>query len=92
MENYKNKMKDGTEVEIIASDNAINNGFRKIGDPTDLEMIITTVKNNSFQSDVFLKKGWTAEELQEIIAETLVNCELKAISIKVTIKGIVSQN
>ena len=91
MESQKNKMPDGTEVEIIISDNAINSGF-KIGNATDLEMVINTVKKDSFQAEVFLKKGWTPKELQEIIIETLINCESKAVSIKATIKGIVSQN
>lgn len=91
MESQKSKLPDGTEVQIIIADNAIKSGFQ-IGNATDLEMIITTVKKDSFQADVFLKKGWQPKELQEIIVQTLLNCESKAVSIKATIKGIISQN
>ena len=89
---HKSKLPTGETVEIIISDNAINNGFKKIGNATDLEMIITTKSKEVFQADVFLRSGWTTEELQEIIIKSLLNCGEKCESITATIKGIISMN
>lgn len=91
MESIKGKAKDGTEIEIIISDNAIKSGFR-IGKPTDVEMILTDKNNEQYQADVFLKSGWTHKELQEIITQTVLSCDAKVKRIKATIKGIVSVN
>lgn len=56
MKSLQSKTRDGTEIEIIISDNAIKSGF-SIGKPTDLEMIVTDKNNEQYQADVFLKSG-----------------------------------
>ena len=91
MEIKKSKNTDGTEIEIIITDNAIDKGF-KIGKPTDLEMVISTENKDIFQADVFLKSGWTIDELKEIITLTMLKCDSKVISVKATIQGIISAN
>lgn len=91
MQNLKSKTKEGVEIEIIISDNAEKSGF-KIGNATDLEMILINKNNEKYQADVFLKSGWTNSELQELITTTILNCESQVKSIKATIKGVVSQN
>jgi hypothetical protein len=91
MQNLKRKTKDGTEIEIIISDNAIKSGF-SIGNWADLEMIVTDKNNEQYQADVFLKSGWTHQELQEIITETVLSCDAKVKRIRATIKGLVSIN
>ncbi|RLJ34156.1 hypothetical protein CLU97_3650 [Chryseobacterium sp. 7] len=91
MQSLKSKTKDGTEIEIIISDNAIKSGF-SIGNWADLEMIVTDKNNGQYQADVFLKSGWTHKELQEIIAQTVLSCDAKVKRVKATIKGIVSVN
>ncbi|WP_288446506.1 hypothetical protein [uncultured Chryseobacterium sp.] len=90
-QSIKNKTKEGVEVEIIISDNAINAGF-KIGSPTDLEMILTDKNNDQYKADVFLKLGWTNSDLQEIITATIINCDTNVKSIKATVKGVISAN
>lgn len=91
MQSLRSKTKDAAEIEIIISDNAIKSGF-SIGKPTDLEMILTDKNEEQYQADVFLKSGWTHKELQEIITQTVLNCDAKVKRIKATIKGIVSVN
>lgn len=91
MQSLKSKTQDGTEIEIIISDNAIKSRFT-IGKPTDLEMILTDKNKEEYQADVFLKSGWTLKELQEIITQTILSCGDKVKSIRVTTKGIISAN
>ncbi|RLJ31395.1 hypothetical protein CLU97_0813 [Chryseobacterium sp. 7] len=91
MKSLQSKTRDGTEIEIIISDNAIKSGF-SIGKPTDLEMIVTDKNNEQYQADVFLKSGWTHKELQEIITRTVLSCDVKVKRIQATIKGLVSIN
>lgn len=91
MQSIKNKHKEGVEIEIIISDHAEKSGF-KIGTATDLELILTNQKNEQYQADVFLHSGWTNSDLQEIVAAAILNCYTKIISIKATIKGVISNN
>lgn len=90
MESKKGKH-GNTEFEIIISDNAIANGF-SIGKTTDLEMILTDIFNDQYQADVFLRKNWTANDLQSIIVETILNCPVNVKYLKATFKGVISSN
>lgn len=90
MEIKKGKF-NSTEYEIIISDNAIANGF-SIGKTTDLEMILTDIFNDQYQADVSLRKDWTANDLQSIIVETILNCQVNVKHLKATFKGIISSN
>ena len=92
MNSIKSKTKEGVEIEIIISDNAIKKGSFKIGDDTYLHIILKDIKNETYIANTFLKKGWTNDDLQSIITETILNCDDDVKSIKAELQGIVSAN
>lgn len=92
MNSIKSKTKEGVEIEIIISDHAIKNGTFKIGDATDLQMILKDIQNETYVANTFLKKGWTNDDLQSIISETILNCDDDVKSIKAELQGVVALN
>ena len=82
----KGKTKEGFEIEIVLSEKAKKEG-KIIGELQDLLMEITDIKNEKYEATVTLHKGWTQEELQQIVTETCLLCDSKPKAFKATFLG-----
>ena len=81
--NYSEK---GSDIEIVYSEKAQKDQI-KIGDLTDMEMIITDDAGEMYQENTTLSNGWTQSDLKNIVTETLMLCDNPPKSIVAKILG-----
>lgn len=77
---------NGIEIEIVISEKAKQQKL-KTGDAQDLEMIFTDVKGEIYQADVFLKEGWTPDDLSNIVQTSCLACDNIVKKCVATFKG-----
>ena len=82
----KGKTKGGFDIEIVLSEKAKKQG-KIIGELQELFMEIIDLKNEKYEATVTLHKGWTQEELQQIVTETCLMCDNPPKAVKATFLG-----
>lgn len=64
----------GFDLEVTISELAKKQKLG-IGDLNELEMIFTDSKGLTYSVEVILSKGWTVDDLQEIVKQSCLMCD-----------------
>lgn len=79
------KIEKGIEIEIIVPE-ALE-AHAKVGFASDLEMIMTDSAGEMYEANVFMKEGWTPQELTDIVQASCMLCDGPVVKCKATFKG-----
>lgn len=65
---------NGFDLEVTISELAKKQKLG-VGDLNELEMIFTDSKGLTYSASVILSKGWTMDDLQEIVKKSCLMCD-----------------
>jgi hypothetical protein len=74
-------------MEIVLSEKVKKQG-KILGETTELLIEITDVNNQKYEANVTLNKGWTQNELQNIVEKTYLLCDASPKAVRAIFLGV----